>query len=103
MQTEILIRLCLEESDLSFVTFFVGKESVSSDPFSSQTFNLCHFDNCVVIGRPLVVTEVIVPTGNEQMKDLKVNAKRTWRIVRADLPVKISPKRSPFAAVGEGA
>jgi hypothetical protein len=75
LQAEILIRLCLEESDLAFVTLFVAKEPVPGDPFSGQAFNLCHFEDCVVIGRPLVVTKVIVPAGNEQMKYLKVNAK----------------------------
>jgi hypothetical protein len=75
LQAEILIRLCLEESDLSLVTLFVAKEPVSGDPFSGQALNLCHFNDWVVIGRSLVVPEVIVSTGNEQMKDLKVDAK----------------------------
>jgi hypothetical protein len=75
LQAEILIGLCLEESDLSFVTLFVAKEPVPGDPFSGQALNLCHFEDCVVIGQSLVVTKVIVPTGNEQMKYLKVNAK----------------------------
>jgi hypothetical protein len=77
LYAEILVRLGLEEGDLSLVTLFVVKEPVSGDPFSGQALNLCYFDDCVVIGRSLVVTEVIVPTGNEQMKDLKVNAKHT--------------------------
>ena len=77
LQAEILVGLCLEEGNLSLVTLFVAKEPVSGDPFSGQALNLCYFDDCVVIGRSLVVTEVIVPTGNEQMKDFKVNAKHT--------------------------
>jgi hypothetical protein len=77
LQAEILVGLCLEEGNLSLVTLFVAKEPVSGDPFSGQALNLCYFDDCVVIGWSLVVTEVIVPTGNEQMKDFKVNAKHT--------------------------
>ena len=75
LQAEIVICFCLEERDLAFVTLFVAKEPVPGDPFSGQALNFCHFDDRVVIGRSLVMTKVIVPRRNEQMKYLKLNAK----------------------------
>ena len=104
LQAEILIRFCLEEGDLAFVTLLVAEEPVPGDPFSGQALNFRHFDDYVVIGLPLVVTKVIVPRRNEQMKYLKLDAKHAPRIVRADLLVKSDKSgRNPFAATGEGA
>jgi hypothetical protein len=74
LQAKIPIRFLLKESDLSFVILFVAKVSIPDNPFSGDALNLSYFGGFVVAGRLFVVTEEVVPRGNEQVTDLKFNA-----------------------------
>jgi len=88
LQAEILIRFFLEEGDLAFVTFFVAEVSVPGDSFSGYALNLLNFDACVVAVRLIVMTEIVVPGGQEQMTDLKINANHGFKDRLSQFPRK---------------
>jgi hypothetical protein len=110
LQAEILIRFLLKESDLSFVILFVAEESVPDDPFSGDALNLSYFGGFVVAGRLFVVTEEVVPRGNEQVTDLKFNAHHDLKDSLSRFPRKAERIRvngstgtEAFATTGNGA
>jgi hypothetical protein len=102
LQTKILIRLFLEESDLAFVPFLVAEVPVPGDPFSDDALNLCRIDCGMVTGRLFVMTEVVVPGGNEQMKDLKINANHDRKYSPAEFFVKSIEKKAEFRRQNSG-
>jgi len=88
LQAKILIRFFLEVSDLAFVIFFVAEVPVPRDSLSGDALNLSHIDGRMVAGRLFVVADVVVPSGNEQMKYLKINANHGSSIVRVNFQAK---------------
>ncbi len=81
LQTKILIRFFLEESDLPFVPFLMVEVPVSGDPLAGHAFDLVQFDRSVAPGRSSVVAHVVVPDGNKQMEELKIDGNHGGRIV----------------------
>jgi hypothetical protein len=93
LRAKILVSFFLEESDLAFVPFFVAKVSVPGDSLSGDAFDLFQFDRGVLAGRLPVMTDEVVPGGNEQMTDLKIDGNHGGRISRVDLRVKTGDRR----------
>jgi hypothetical protein len=94
LQTKILIRFHLEESDLALVPFFVAEVPVPGDPLSGDALNLSGVDGGMVAGRLFVMAEIVVPGGNEQMKDFKINANHERKYSVSQLPRKAGQRRS---------
>jgi hypothetical protein len=110
VQAKIPIRFLLKESDLSFVILFVAKVSIPDNPFSGDALNLSYFGGFVVAGRLFVVTEEVVPRGNEQVTDLKFNAHHGLEDSPSRYPRKVERIRANgstgtegFATTGDGA
>jgi hypothetical protein len=104
LSAKIIIGFFFEEGDLTFVILFVAEEPVAGEALSGHALNFFHFDDRVFSGRFLMMTEVIVTRGNEQMTDLNINTPhkkdhRLSRFSRKAEPGKDQPMTAdaPFA------
>jgi hypothetical protein len=93
LQTKILIRFHFEESNLALVTLFVAEVPVPRDRLSGDALNLSGIDNGMAAGRLSVMTEIVVPRGNEQMKDFKINANHCPKYSVSQFPRKAGERR----------
>jgi hypothetical protein len=58
-----------EERDLAFVILFEVVEAVAADAFAGDTFDMIDFDDGMLAGRLIVVTEEVVVGGDEEVTD----------------------------------